>query len=99
MPAAGFVSTDAGQLFSYQHVYNPAGAQRRSQDDSSGMGLGNPADGYRFPPMLVGAKRLQGGRCGFWGDDGYQFALVGHIQRVQSQQFAGAADGVAHRQI
>src|ERR1017187_48767 len=90
------ISADPRQLVAGQHVDDAGGAERGVHGDESGMASDHFSDDSGF-----GAKRMaaHGGERGFgrgYRDDGDELSLVGYIQRVQAQNFAGPAHAVVY---
>ena len=50
-------------------------------------------------PPGVRSQRIESGVGGFGRDDREELAFVGDVQRIESQQLAGAAHGIAHRNL
>src|ERR1017187_6789335 len=90
------ISTDPRQLVAGQHVDDAGGAERRVHGDESGVASDHFADdgglGAERMPAHGGEDCIGRGRR----DDGDELPLVGYIQRVQAQNFAGPAHSVVY---
>ena len=64
-----------------------------------GMITDDFSDHLSVTPERMFTHLPEDGRCGVRRDDGQQFALVGHIERIESQNLARPLDGVADRDL
>src|ERR1017187_10323818 len=88
-------STDPWELGGGEHIDDSGGAEGGCHDDHGRVLVGHRADDGRFPAEGVMAHGGEDGASGFGGHDSDEFAFVGDIERVEAQQFAGAADHFA----
>jgi len=91
-------SADPGQGIADEHVNDPTTTERGPQDDDPGRVSHHLADERRLPPERVGPQHGYGGLGLFLRDHGDELALVGHVERVDAEQVAGAEDLGGDRQ-
>lgn len=81
-----------------QRFDDPRAAECRAQQDGGWRSGHDLADLGSINPERVGPQRCQPGsglRC---GNDGDEFALIGDLERVDTEQFARASDHGAQRE-
>src|SRR5271165_1179836 len=88
--------TDARQRIADKHVYDPAAAISRGYQYGAGRFGSNLANDDRILSAFRPIQHVQSGVSVFRRNHGEKLTFVGNVQWVQAQQFARAANLVAH---
>jgi len=89
-----FSSTYPRQLFPRQHVHDPRPADGGFHDDPAGVIRDRFADDDGGLSARVGVHDFKHRRGPLLGHEGQELSFVGHVEGVESQQFADAGRGV-----
>src|SRR5450759_3089640 len=88
-------SANPRELVAGEHVDDSGGAEGGLHGNHGGMPAGHRADDGGVAAQRVVAHGVEHGADDLGGHDGDEFAFVGDIERVEAEEFAGAADHFA----
>src|SRR4029434_1534861 len=90
-------STDPRQRLAERQIEDAIAAHRGSQNDHAGMLGGDAPDAAGTAAEWISAHRFQHALAALLGNEGDQLSLVRDQQRIEAEDLARAAHGVAHR--
>jgi hypothetical protein len=90
-------SANSGILGARQHIQDPMATYSSVQRNSSRVLLGHPANDFGIPSLRMIFHHFQQPVSLGWGADRYELALVGKIQRIESEQLADTSYTFSYR--
>src|SRR5215475_6735768 len=98
IPNSRISLTDTGKLLADEQIDYSTAAEASVEHDDAGRRFQDLSDDRGFKPRGMAAHRFDQPIRRFGRNDRDQFAFVGEIKRIQSQNLAGASHRLAYRQ-